>query len=410
MRLLVVSQYFWPEEFRINDLVEQLVSRGHEVAVLTGLPNYPGGQVFADFKADPSAYAEYCGAKVVRVPLIPRGRGTGVRLLLNYLSFAILGSLIGCFKLRAHRFDALFVFQTSPVTAAFPAVVMKSICKAPLVLWIQDLWPDTLAAVGAVKSTALLDMVAGMVGFIYRRSDLILIQSRAFADKVRLRAGAAARIEYLPNWADPMAVSARNVASAPELAQYASTFNIMFAGNLGDAQDLVGVVEAADRCKDLVELRWLIVGDGRARATLEAEIERRGLGGVVILLGRHPAAHMPAFFRAADALLVSLKPEPIFAMTIPSKVQSYMAAGRPLLGMLDGEGARVITEAGCGLVAAAGDYAGLAAAARKFRSLPPEIKSEMGQAGQEYAARHFDRDRLIDKLEGWMEDLKPKTG
>jgi len=409
LRVLVVSQYFWPEEFRINDLVEQLVLRGHEVVVLTGLPNYPAGRVFEDYRADHAAYGSYRGAKVVRVPLVPRGRGNGLRLALNYLSFAISGSVVGWVKLRRYRFDAIFVFQTSPVTAALPAVLIRRLHGAPLMLWIQDLWPDTLRAVGAVKSSAVLDMVGALVGFIYRRSDLILIQSRAFAEKVRSRAGSGATVEYLPNWADASTVSVGEVPRAPELAAYQSTFNIMFAGNLGEAQDLLGVVEAAGHCRDLQDLRWLIVGDGRARESIAAEIARRGLQDVVILLGRHPSARMPEFFAAADALLVSLKAEPIFAMTIPSKLQSYMASGRPVLGMLDGEGAAVIAEAGCGLAAAAGNAKALAAQAREFRALPREARAEMGRAGKSYAALHFDRDRLVDRVEGWMEDVRRKA-
>lgn len=408
-RVLVVSQYFWPEEFRINDLVEQLVLRGHEVVVLTGLPNYPAGRVFEDYRADPTVYETYRGAKVVRVPLVPRGRGNALRLVLNYLSFAVSGSVVGWLKLRSHRFDAIFVFQTSPVTAALPAVLIRGLQGAPLMLWVQDLWPDTLRAVGAVRSSAIVDMVGALVEFIYRRSDIILIQSRAFAEKVMSRAGPGALVEYLPNWADASMVSVGEVVRAPELAAYQSTFNIMFAGNLGEAQDLLGVVEAAGHCRDLEDLRWLIVGDGRARASIAAEITRRGLQDVVILLGRHPSARMPEFFAAADALLVSLKAEPIFAMTIPSKVQSYMATGRPVLGMLDGEGAAVIAEAGCGLAAGAGDSMGLAAKARELRALPAEARAKMGRAGKSYAMLHFDRDRLVDRVERWMEDLRRKA-
>lgn len=409
MRVLVVSQYFWPEEFRINDLVEQLVLRGHDVVVLTGLPNYPAGRVFEEYEADPTAYGSYHGAKVVRVPLVPRGRGNALRLVLNYLSFAIAGASVGWLKLRSYRFDAIFVFQTSPVTAALPAVLISRLQGAPLMLWVQDLWPDTLRAVGAVRSTRILDMIGALVELIYRRSDMILIQSRAFREKVVSRAGPGASVEYLPNWADASIAAVGEVQRPPELASYQSTFNIMFAGNLGEAQDLLGVVEAAGLCRDLEDLRWLIVGDGRARASIAAEIKRRGLEDVVILLGRHPSDRMPEFFAAADALLVSLKAEPIFAMTIPSKVQSYMASGRPVLGMLDGEGAAVIAEAGCGLAARAGDSKGLAAKARELRALPAAARTEMGRAGKSYAILHFDRDRLVDRVEGWMQGMRRKA-
>jgi glycosyltransferase involved in cell wall biosynthesis len=272
-----------------------------------------------------------------------------------------------------------------------------------MLMWVQDIWPDSLAAAGGVRSPTVLGAVGALTGFIYRRCYRILIQSRAFDGKVRPLAGARARIDYLPNWADPaLAGGLDGVDPAPEVGASPDRFTILFAGNVGEAQDIEAVVRAADLSRDDPRLRWVIVGDGRALAGARAAVEAAGLGDRVTFLGRFPAARMPEFFQAADALLVSLKPEPIFALTIPSKVQSYMAAGRPILAMLDGEGRRVVDEAGGGLSVGAGDAAGLAAAARRMSAASRADLRAMGQAGLAYARGQFDRDALVTRLEGWM--------
>lgn len=403
MRLLIVTQYFWPEEFRINDLALELARRGHEVTVLTGVPNYPSGEPPQAFVDDPSAFARYGEVPVLRVPMMTRGSGGGLGLALNYASFAASGVSAGLWKLRGRKFDCGFVFQTSPVTAALPMVAVKWLTDTPMLMWVQDIWPDSLTAAGGVRSPTMLGAVGALTAFIYRRCHRILIQSRAFDGKVRALAGERARIDYLPNWADPaLADGLEEVAAAPEMAAMPDRFTILFAGNVGEAQDLEAVVRAADLSRDDPRLRWVIVGDGRALAGARAAVEAASLHDRVVFLGRFPAARMSGFFKAADALLVSLKPEPIFALTIPSKVQSYMAAGRPILAMLDGEGRRVVDEAGAGLSVAAGDAAGLAAAARRMSAAAPEALRAMGQAGLAYSRVEFDRDALVTRLEGWM--------
>lgn len=403
MRLLIVTQYFWPEEFRINDLALELARRGHEVTVLTGVPNYPSGKLPQAYVDDPDAFARYGDVPVLRVPMMTRGSGGGLGLAINYLSFAASGIVLGLWKLQGRRFDCGFVFQTSPVTAALPMIAVKWLTGTPMLMWVQDIWPDSLAAAGGVRSPTVLGAVGALTAFIYRRCHRILTQSRAFDGKVRPLAGARARIDYLPNWADPaLAGGLDGVDPAPEVAASPDRFTILFAGNVGEAQDIETVVRAADLSRDDPRLRWVIVGDGRALAGARAAVEASALGDRVTFLGRFSAARMPEFFQAADALLVSLKPEPIFALTIPSKVQSYMAAGRPILAMLDGEGRRVVDEAGAGMSVAAGDAAGLAAAAQRMSAAAPEALRAMGRAGLAYSRAEFDRDALVTRLEGWM--------
>ena len=406
MRILIVSQYFWPENFRVNDLVEELAGRGHEVTVLTGEPNYPEGQIFPGYRADPAAFSRFGGAQAVRVPIVPRG-SSSVRLVLNYLSFALSASVLGVWKLRKRPFDAIFVFQTSPVTAALPAILLRRLKRAPMLMWILDLWPDTLAAIGVVKSPRLLSLVAALVRFIYKRCDRILVQSRAFEPKVAALGGRPDAIRYFPGWAETVFEAAAAPAQpAPELAPYANDFKVLFAGNIGEAQDFPAILAAAEALRDRQGLRWIIVGDGRAAPQVRAEIARRGLEEKVVLLGRYPLERMPAFFAGADALLVTLRKEPIWSMTIPGKVQSYLAARKPLLAMLDGEGGRVIAEAEAGLVAPAGDGRALAANVERLMGSDTAARIRMGRKGALYGQREFDRRRLVDSLETWIDDCR----
>lgn len=405
MRLLVVSQYFWPESFRVNDLVAELTARGHEVTVLTGQPNYPEGEVYPEFRADPERFSAFHGARVVRVPMLARGK-TRSRLVLNYASFALSGAVLGPLRLHDVRWDAIFVFQTSPITAALPALLLRKLRDTPVLMWVLDLWPESLSAVGAVRSPQILDAVGRLVSFTYKRCDLILAQSRAFFANIERWAGDTRRVRYFPGWAEALFVDGATGDLAPELSPWQGRFKVVFAGNIGEAQDFPAILDAAERLRDCEDIHWIVLGDGRAAPTVKEQIERRGLSARVHLLGRFPLERMPSFFAGADALLVSLKADPTFASTIPGKVQSYLAAGVPLLGMLDGEGARVIEESGAGLTAPAGDGGALAEQVLALSKRSPAERAEMGARGRAYCAREFDRKVLIDRLEGWLQDLQ----
>jgi len=405
MRILVFTQYFWPENFRVNDLVAALVTRGHQVTVLTGTPNYPDGHVFPEFVADRLRFASYGGADVVRVPLIPRGTGA-LRLAVNYLSFVVSAAVLAPWRLRGRAFEVIFVYQPSPITSVLPALIVGRVKDAPVILWTLDLWPETLQAIGIVRSPRLLAAVGILVSFIYQQCALVLGQSRACEANVSRYAGSTAKYRYFPQWSEELFDADGGLPElAPEVRPYAEFFNVLFAGNIGDSQDFPAILAAASLLREERHIRWLIVGDGRAAESVRREIAERGLEEIVIMLGRHPIERMPEFFAAAGALLVSLKRDPIFAMTIPGKVQTYLAAGRPVLAMLDGEGGRVITDAGAGLVVGAGDSPGLAAAVRQFLALSQSERDLMGRRGQDYAEREFGRQRLLGQLEGYLAEV-----
>lgn len=403
MKILVVSQYFWPENFRINDLVSELLTRGHEVTVLTGLPNYPGGEVFPEYKRDSREYLSYKGAEIIRVPLIPR-KNNSIWLLLNYISYFIAACTVGVFKLRGRKFDVIFTCQLSPVTVGLPAALLRWIKNIPMVFWVLDLWPESLEAVGVVKSAFVLKIIGKLTGFIYRRCDLILVQSKAFIPQILKYAPSAKRIEYFPSWAEDV-FSANKPGLAPEVVERSESFNVMFAGNIGDAQDFPAILAAANKLKHHAHIRWLILGDGRAAKSVKDEIVRNDLAEVVYMLGRYPLERMPSFFKHAQVLLVTLRDEPIFSMTIPGKLQSYLAAGVPIISMLNGEGADVVRNSKAGIACAAGDSDGLANAVLALSKLSRDELAEMGLLGKVYGEEEFGRVKLMSRLENWLKEL-----
>ncbi|WP_206538711.1 glycosyltransferase family 4 protein [Afipia sp. P52-10] len=297
MHILIVSQYFWPENFRLNELATELVSRGHEVTVLTGTPNYPDGDVFPEFKKDPARFSQYAGVSIVRLPFVPRGQSK-IQLILNYMSFVLLGLTLGAWRLRGKKFDAIFAYLISPITAALPALFLGKLKRAPVFIWVLDLWPETLSAVGVVRSPWILGLVGRLVAFIYRHSDRVLIQSKGFASNVSRYGCEAARVRYFPGWAEQVFEGqASDSEVAPELEAYRDGFNILFAGNIGDAQDFPAILDAADILRHRSDVRWIVVGDGRASPKVVAEIEKRNLHDKVVMLGRFPVERMPFFLR-----------------------------------------------------------------------------------------------------------------
>lgn len=402
MRILVVSQYFWPENFRINDLVQEWTQRGHEVTVLTGKPNYPAGRVFPEFLSHPERFGQYHGARVVRVPMLARAQGA-LRLVLNYASFVAGACLVGPWRLRGTGVDAIFVFEPSPITVGLPAILMGRVKHAPVVFWVLDLWPETLSAIGVVRSPRILGWVGRLVSFIYNHCTLVLGQSRGFGASIAKYCRDPGKIRYFPSWSEDVFTEA-DAPPAAEVPSTSGTFSVLFAGNVGEAQDLPAVLDAAERLRDQPHVRWLIVGDGRKSDWLQAEVKRRGLDRQVLLLGRHPVERMPSFYAHADALLVSLKKEPVFSLTIPGKVQSYLVSGIPILGMLDGEGADIIRTADAGLTCGAGDGAGLADAVLRMAAMSPDERAAMGARGRAFAENEFDRNALMDRLEQHLAD------
>jgi glycosyltransferase involved in cell wall biosynthesis len=399
MRVLVVSQHFWPENFRVNDLVLGLQDLGHEVTVLTGWPNYPLGDIYQDFKNERSKFSSYHGIKIHRVPVIPRKKGKGINLILNFISFAFAGLLLAPWKLTGDRFDAIFVFGNSPLTAALPAILLSKIKRVPICLWVMDLWPDTLVAMGIVKRGIQESLAKKFISFIYNNCKLVLGQSHSFVTSIKKLT--KTRVEYFPSWSD--------VSSSTEdfPFKHGDKFNVVFAGNIGEAQDFPSILKAAELLKiKKSNVRFVIVGDGRVAPFVKNEISQKQLEEQIILLGQHPVEKMGSLFAKADALLVTLTSDPVFSKTIPGKVQAYLAAGKPILSMMDGEVFSMIKISKSGFSVKAGDYEGLANAAIQLSELPQEKLMEYSRAARTFYEQEYDRNKLMLKLEQYLSDMK----
>ena len=407
MNILIVTQYFWPENFRINDLAIGLHERGHNISVLTGIPNYPGGRFFEGYGFFRKKSENYNGISIFRIPLTPRGKGTGFGLALNYLSFALSASVWGPFICR-DSYDIIFVYEPSPITVGIPALVLKKIKSAPVMFWMQDLWPESLTAAGAVKSKIVLKLFEFLVRMIYRGCDSILAQSRAFIPNILRLAGDSKKVLYYPNSAEEFYQPVIVGAEAPERAVMPEGFRVTFAGNIGAAQDFETIITAAELIKDQKNIKWVIIGEGRMLPWVKDQVNKRGLSNTVYLMGRYPAEMMPRFFALSDALLVSLKKEPIFSLTIPAKIQSYLACAKPIIAALDGEGAEVVKESGAGLACPAEHPDALSKTVLKMYGMPEKDRQLMGMNGRIYFEKNFERNMLLDRLESWMIELGKK--
>lgn len=397
VRILIVSQYFWPEGFRINDVAKSLVEKGASVDILTGKPNYPEGHIAEGYGAWGTQREMWAGATVFRVPLFPRGARSAWKLALNYLSFIFSGVIFGPWLLRKRRYDVVFVYGLSPILLAIPGIFLARLKRRKLVLWVQDLWPASLSATGYIHHPRLLGWVEWIVRWIYGHSDLILVQSRAFIAAVSALAPGKT-ILYYPNSVDATFGESLNPqVILPTVPALKTGFSVVFAGNVGAAQAVDVIVEAAELLKPHSEISFVVFGQGSRWDWMRDQVAVRGLTNLH-LPGRFPVETMPGLMQKAGALLVTLANEPIFALTVPNKVQAYMAAGRPILACLNGEGARIVEEAQAGISVPAEDAQALADAVLKLYRMPSVQRAVMGGNGRNYFKAHFEHDKLVEEL------------
>lgn len=401
MNILIVTQYFWPENFRINDLASGLHARGHKVTVLAGLPNYPQGKFYPGYGIKGPYTEDMDGVRVVRVPLVPRGRKKGLQLALNFLSFSLLACFVAPFRCR-ERYDAIFVWCVSPATITLPALLLRALKGIPVYTWVADLWPDTLVATGVVKSKLALRMVTALVKFIYRFSDHILVASKGYRARIEALGVPPSKITYWPQWAESAYSVPLDAARTVTLPAAARGFKILYAGNIGSLQGFPTIVEAASKLKREADVEWLILGDGIELPWVVQRVEALGLKDHFHFLGTCPVEDVPHYAAQADALLAALRKDPLFEITVPGKVQSCLACGRPIIASFDGEAAEIVTASGAGFVGAADDVDGLVQAVVKMIGLSAEQRAAMGRAGREYFRRHFERDVLFSRLEAMM--------
>lgn len=395
MKHLFVTQYFYPEVFRGNDIAFDWAKRGDQVTVVTAIPNYPKGTFTKGYSLFSKRKETLNGVSIIRVPVIPRGKGNGLQLVLNYISYTIMGSIYCFFLALFNKYDTIFVQQLSPVTIAIPGVIAKKVNRKPLFLWVLDLWPESLSSAGNINNKFILNFFEKLVKWIYKHTDKIFYSSKGFKSSICEKGDFSHKMSYLPNWAENVFSKTEKNIVIPELPK---GFIVMFAGNIGEAQDFVNVMNAAKLLKENEKIKFVILGNGRKKQWVENFITQNGLEKSVFCLGRHPLNSMPSFFERADVMLVSLKDETIFNLTLPAKTQAYMISGKPIIGMMNGEGMNLINETKCGFCVNAGDYQGLS---RNIKSLSEmnshELKS-LGENGKRFALANFDKSILLDQL------------
>lgn len=395
MRILVFTQYFWPEQFTINYLVLLLKKAGHDVEVLTGKPNYPKGEFFTGYKFFPATKESWNDITINRVPLVARGKESRLGLFINYISFILFAAFIAPWMLRRKEYDTIFVYAPSPVLQALPAILLGKLKKVPVILWVQDLWPESLSATEHVKSSLILSAVRYLVKFCYSHVDLILVQSKAFIEPVK-KLAIGKRVEYFPNTVDSNFYNLKNKKS-PLIHSLNTGFSILFAGNIGNAQSMETIVEASLILQKYSDIKIVVVGSGSKLDWVFEQKKLRNLNNLH-LEGHFPVDVMPSIMRSASVLLVSLKDNPILDLTVPNKIQAYLATGKPIIASLNGEGARIVVESGAGLAIPAEDAQALANAILKLYKMSENELAAMADNGRKYFKKNFDEHVLITKL------------
>lgn len=397
MKILIVSQYFWPEDFRVNDIARGLKEAGYEVDVLTGIPNYPSGKTMDGFHLRSRKFSEIDGIKIYRTAMITRGN-SNIRLALNYLTFMILGS-IRVVPLLFKKYDRVFVFQVSPITSAMPALFISKMKRIPSYIYVQDLWPETFYSIINIKNIKFRKILKKFCNKVYDSFSYILVASKGY-ETILVKEGIEKnKIKYFPQWAEDF------YSNESEEKAIDRIFTVTFAGNIGKAQSVDTIVKAARYIKEKNEnilMKFHIIGDGSEFENIKNMVENYNLQNVIKLLGRKPSIEMPKYFRESDGVIVTLSNEEILKVTLPAKVQSYMAAGKPIIGAISGEGKKIIVESKSGLVGEAEDHVVLAKNIIKLYEMNEEERNELGKNGKSYFKENFTREKLLRQLESIM--------
>lgn len=393
-RILLVSQNFYPENFKSNDIAFELVNRGYVVDVLTGIPNYPQGRYFSGYGIFRRRIETVNGVKIYRIFQMPRGRKAGsVGLALNYFSFVFFASFWALFIALFRKYDAVFVHQTSPITQAQPAIIVRKIQKIPLYMWVLDLWPDAMFS--NISVGIITRLTRRYTNYVYNNSSKILISSPGFEDLIRKNWAGTKEIVYYPNWCEDFHKMAQKSVALP----LPDGFIIMMAGNLGEAQNFEIILKAALLLKD-TPVKFVFIGDGSRRPYIEEFVKLNKLEKTVFLLGKYPFEYMPAIYSRADAMLLTLKAwKPHLRATVPARLQSYMSAGRPVLAMIDGGSADIINAANCGYAVPSDAVLEFVEIIKKKVLTNLDDFERLGANGRRYFESHFQKDLCINNLE-----------
>ena len=399
-KILVVTQHFWPENFRINDIVEGFLQDGIAVDVLCGLPNYPKGEWFPGYSAAGPFEEEWHGARLYRCKEVPRRGNTSVNIFLNYVSWPWYAAH------ALHRlpggYDAVFCFNTSPVLMCWPAIRYAKKHHIPFTNYVLDIWPENLYSVLNVKNKALRAIAQGVSDALYKKADRLIAMSEPLQQRLCQRTGMPPqKVAVIPQYCEDFYAVPQPDAALQ--AQFGGRFNLVFTGTFTPAQSLETVItavqDAHSRGADMLHL--LLVGDGMSRAALEAKVKELHAEDAVTFYGSVPATDIPRFTALADALIVCLSDSPDLGLTVPAKVASYMAAGKPVLASMDGAGNAAVAAAG-GLSSPACDAAALADNLLALTRMDAAQRAAMGQSAKEYYLAHYRRSELLRKLKHFI--------
>jgi len=397
-KILVVSQHYWPESFRINDIVEGFIESGYDVEVLCGIPNYPAGQFYAGYGYFKNRRQFEGGVKIRRCFEIKRGSNSNLRIFFNYISFPI-GSLFSLPYLLRQKYDKIFLFNTSPVMMAVTGILLGRMKKIETVMFVLDLWPENLYSVLKIKNKLLRKIAFRVSNWHYRKTDKLIANSQKLKSLLLKRTGKDAdKVEYIPQFCEKVF---ENVILNKDLEdRYSGKFKLVFTGNISPAQSFETVVSAAKilMTKGYSDIEWIIVGDGMSKHWLENEVKKEGLSDCFTFIGHVPINEIPEYTYIADVLFACLSKTDFLDCTLPAKVFSYYAAGRPLLLAMDGEIQDIVKSSGAGHIVDSGDFEGFANAVIKLYETSAQERVIMGDAAKRYYFEYFERNMNMEKL------------
>jgi len=392
MKILILSQYFWPENFKINNISEHL-SKNHYVEVLTSIPNYPYGNVFKNFRKKPNNFNFYKKIKIYRVPQITRGKGSVTRLCLNYISFFITSFLKSFFLKK--KYDLVFVFATSPIFVVLVGIFISKLNKSKTIIWVLDLWPEILKELKIIKSLLIIRIIKKIVKYVYLKSDIILAQSSSFRKiiKKELPANEKRKVFLFPSWADDIKIAAKKKSSKKNF------LSILYVGNIGQAQNLENLIFATLMIKSHVKLKWTIIGDGRKKEDFVSLVNKYSLQKYFNILPFINYKYLRKYFYSCDCCYLSLKAGKFLNSTIPAKLQTYMSIGKPILASISGEGKNIIKKANCGLVAPPNNYKLLAKNIMDLAQMSEEKLKKFGINSKLFYDNNFTQEKVLKRLD-----------
>jgi glycosyltransferase involved in cell wall biosynthesis len=406
LNIIIVAQNFFPENFKSNDIAFDLKRKGHNVTVLTGIPHYPQGRYYKGYNLFRRRVEVIKGVNVYRCFQVPRGkRFSKILLPFTYLSFMIFASFWAIYLSFRQKYDLVFVHQVSPITQTLPAILIKKIQRIPMLLWVLDLWPDAYISGSGKKNLLVFSLLEKYVAFSYKNSNKILVSSRGFESPIKSKISEPNKVLYFPNWAEDVFEN----FILKEIPELPKGFKIMLAGNLGVSQNLENVLKVAIKLRT-ENIKWIIIGDGSKKESLDLFVSENKLENSVFLLGKFPIDYMPSFYQHADLMLLSLGNEySELKQVVPARIQSYMAAGKPILGFLDGAAANLIKEAQCGYVASSDDIEGMVSLIKNIILPNIDELSSLGINGKNYYYKNFNKKNCIDKLENIFYEFKDNS-